>query len=248
MTRLNLKIAQLAAMVGLLIAGLGVSAALAGNGNGPPPAPPGQGECQHGNSGQECKPDPQPNRGQDCDEHGKQGGVNEDHCLGTSPTTTHETTTDHRTRAETTTTHETTTDHTTTSETTTPHETTTDHTTTSETTTPHETTTHETTTDQTTTRATTTTSATTTSPGPGTTTTPGSSGGAPAASVAPVAKPKHAVKARTAGVAVTNAAAQLPFTGFPAWILAIVGSVLLLAGLGIRRFASSRSGSRSQSI
>src|SRR4029434_2744463 len=53
----------------------------------PAGGPPGQGECEHGNSGQECKPDPQPTHGQDCDEHGPfEGGVNEDHCL--PPTTT----------------------------------------------------------------------------------------------------------------------------------------------------------------
>lgn len=38
--------------------------------------------CDHGNSEQTCKPDPQPDNGQDCDEHGQQGGVNEDHCAG----------------------------------------------------------------------------------------------------------------------------------------------------------------------
>jgi hypothetical protein len=43
--------------------------------------PPGQGPCNHGNSGKECKPDPQPEHGQECDEHGpNEGGVNEDHC------------------------------------------------------------------------------------------------------------------------------------------------------------------------
>lgn len=51
-----------------------------------PDSPPGQGECDHGNSQQSCKPDPQPSNGQDCEEHGpKEGGVNEDHCLGGAP-------------------------------------------------------------------------------------------------------------------------------------------------------------------
>ncbi len=53
----------------------------------PEGGPPGQGECEHGNSGQECKPDPQPGHGQDCDEHGNHGGVNEDHCLPENPPT-----------------------------------------------------------------------------------------------------------------------------------------------------------------
>lgn len=55
-----------------------------------PPAggPPGQGECAHGNSGQTCVPDPQPTNGQDCLEHGNNGGVNEDHCFGEETTST----------------------------------------------------------------------------------------------------------------------------------------------------------------
>ena len=56
----------------------------------PPGGPPGQGECEHGNSGETCRPDPQPTHGQDCEEHGpNEGGVNEDHCLPTTdPSTT----------------------------------------------------------------------------------------------------------------------------------------------------------------
>ena len=54
----------------------------------PPAEPPGQGDCSHGNSGQTCVPDPQPTNGQDCEEHGNEGGVNEDHCLSTPPPTT----------------------------------------------------------------------------------------------------------------------------------------------------------------
>src|SRR6476469_5626729 len=55
----------------------------------PPPAPPGQGDCSHGNTGKECKPDPSTN-GKDCEQHGNNGvgGVNEDHCLATTPATT----------------------------------------------------------------------------------------------------------------------------------------------------------------
>jgi hypothetical protein len=76
----------------VLVAALGIlgmaSAGLAAD-------PPGQGPCNHGNSGKECKPDPQPNHGAECDEHGPyEGGVNEDHCLGgTTGTTTTGTTT-----------------------------------------------------------------------------------------------------------------------------------------------------------
>ena len=80
------------ALIAVLALGLFASAALAGNGK--PPAPPGQGECEHGNSGKPCRDDPQPEKGKDCDTHGKQGGVNEDHCKGTTPppTTPEETT------------------------------------------------------------------------------------------------------------------------------------------------------------
>ena len=55
----------------------------------PTDGPPGQGVCEHGNSGQTCVPDPQPDHGQECEEHGpNEGGVNEDHCLTTTATTT----------------------------------------------------------------------------------------------------------------------------------------------------------------
>jgi hypothetical protein len=75
----------------VLVAALGIlgmaSAGLAAD-------PPGQGPCSHGNSGKECKPDPQPDHGAECDEHGPhEGGVNEDHCLvDTTGTTTTATT------------------------------------------------------------------------------------------------------------------------------------------------------------
>jgi hypothetical protein len=72
----------------------------------PPPAPPGQGDCSHGNTGKACKPDPSTN-GKDCEQHGNNsvGGVNEDHCLATTPATTtvDTTTTDHTTTTDATT-------------------------------------------------------------------------------------------------------------------------------------------------
>jgi len=52
-----------------------------------PPAPPGKNPCAHGETGKPCKPDPNQN-GKDCEEHGKSGGVNEDHCANeTQPPT-----------------------------------------------------------------------------------------------------------------------------------------------------------------
>ena len=86
--------------------GLGGAAAFAATAD-KPPSPPGQGDCEHGNAQKPCKDDPQTDRGQDCDQHGKQGGVNEDHCAGDSTTT--ETTTEATTTEETTTTETTTT-------------------------------------------------------------------------------------------------------------------------------------------
>jgi len=84
----NLKrVLTVVAAVGLVTLGLG-AAALA---TPPQGGPPGQGDCSHGNTGKDCRPDPQPGHGQDCDEHGpKNGGVNEDHCLPgeTTPTDT----------------------------------------------------------------------------------------------------------------------------------------------------------------
>lgn len=72
----------------VLIAAAGIFAGFA---VGKPPSPPGQDPCSHGNTGKPCRPDPQPNHGKDCLHHGKKGGVNEDHCKGT--TTTNGTTT-----------------------------------------------------------------------------------------------------------------------------------------------------------
>jgi hypothetical protein len=72
---------------GLLVAGGYSVAALAS----PPPSPPGQDPCAHGNSSQPCRTDPQPSHGKDCDPHGQNGGVNEDHCAGTTGTTTTDT-------------------------------------------------------------------------------------------------------------------------------------------------------------
>ena len=43
----------------------------------------GQGPCHHGNSNKTCKPDPQPSHGKDCQQHGKNGGGNQDHCIKT---------------------------------------------------------------------------------------------------------------------------------------------------------------------
>lgn len=52
----------------------------------PPDGPPGQDECSHGNSDKPCREDPQPDHGKDCEEHGNNGGINEDHCLATATT------------------------------------------------------------------------------------------------------------------------------------------------------------------
>ena len=90
----------LAAFVGVL--GFAVSGVAVAAGNEKPPSPPGQGECEHGNSAKPCKEDPQPDRGKDCEQHGNQGGVNEDHCAGGETTTPTDTTPNETTPNETT--------------------------------------------------------------------------------------------------------------------------------------------------
>jgi hypothetical protein len=101
------KVALIAAM--LMAFGFGGAAAFAATAD-KPPSPPGQPDCEHGNSGAECKEDPQPEHGGDCQEHGKKGGQNEDHCLDetTSTETTPEDTTPQETTPQETTPQETT--------------------------------------------------------------------------------------------------------------------------------------------
>jgi hypothetical protein len=214
----KLAVARIAGMAVLLVAGVGVSAALAdpGNGNGPPastvPGSPGD-DCSHGNSDQDCKPDPSEN-GKDCDDHGNARG-NEDHCAPATTTTT--------TPSTTTTTPSTTT--------TTPGTTTTTPGTT--TTTPGATTTP---------GGTTTTPSTPTGNGP---TSSGATGSTPPPASPPTAKPVHeaagkkATKAHAGRVASkTVQRGELPFTGFPAWALALIGCLMLAAGFGLRRVTS----------
>lgn len=111
----------------LSLAGFAAAGALAND-------PPGRDPCSHGKTNKPCKDDPQPDHGKECKKHGKNGGVNEDHCKGTTTTDTTTTTgtTTQSTTTETTTVGTTTTDRTTTEQTTTV-ETTTGSTTTQET-------------------------------------------------------------------------------------------------------------------
>jgi hypothetical protein len=76
----HMKLAAI--IVGLLCAGLLGGVASYAASAAKPPAPPGQDPCSHGNTGKPCRPDPQSDNGKDCEKHGKQGGVNEDHCKG----------------------------------------------------------------------------------------------------------------------------------------------------------------------
>jgi hypothetical protein len=104
-------------VVGFIAAGVAVAATQT-----PPGTPPGQGDCQHGNSDKACGDDPQPDNGKDCQAHGNNGGVNEDHCAPvetTTETTTQGTTTTQETTTQGTTTQGTTTQGTTTSQVTT---------------------------------------------------------------------------------------------------------------------------------
>jgi hypothetical protein len=80
---------RILAAVGIAMILTGVGAvtipAFAGNGN---PHHEQQDGCDHGNTGKPCKPDPQPSHGKDCETHGNHGGINEDHCSGTTNTHT----------------------------------------------------------------------------------------------------------------------------------------------------------------
>jgi hypothetical protein len=208
---LRLHLAKVMAFAGLLLAGIGASAALAtpgGNGNGPQPTVPGSpgDDCSHGNNGKDCRPDPNEN-GQDCDDHGNARG-NEDHCQASTPTTSTTTTTTQTT-----------------------------------------TTTPSTSTTTTTTPTTSTGSTTTTSSSPGTTTTTPTSGGT-AGTATPPTKPelqkelaKQAKGVRGTRSHVRSNPNELPFTGFPAWLLAAIGATMLAAGFALRRAASYASNS-----
>jgi hypothetical protein len=85
-------VTTVATLAVLLAAGVCVSVAYAGA-TDKPPSPPGQtsnpgspgDDCSHGNSNQPCKPDPQPGHGSECDDHGNASG-NEDHCANTTTT------------------------------------------------------------------------------------------------------------------------------------------------------------------
>jgi hypothetical protein len=66
--------------ISMIALGLVAASWVAGASAQQPPSPPGQGPCSHGNTGKECRADPSEN-GKDCDLHGKNGGVNEDHCV-----------------------------------------------------------------------------------------------------------------------------------------------------------------------
>jgi hypothetical protein len=82
----------LAVVMGVL--GFAVSGVAVAGVTDKPPSPPGQDECEHGNSAKPCKEDPQPDKGKDCEVHGNNGGVNEDHCKGDETTPTETTPTD----------------------------------------------------------------------------------------------------------------------------------------------------------
>jgi hypothetical protein len=122
-----------------------------------------------------------------------------------------------------------------------------DHTTKDTTTSTTATTTNSTTTTPVTTNQTTTNQTTTNQTiAPGTTTSTGHSSGTHSASAPTVTKPqlqrelaKQAAKAGTGRVSAERiTSGQLPFTGFPVWMLALVASAMLVAGFGIRRLAA----------
>jgi hypothetical protein len=85
----TILLALLVGVLGFAVSGVAVAAV-----SQKPPSPPGQGECEHGNALKPCKDDPQPDNGKDCEAHGNNGGVNEDHCKGDETTQTETTPTE----------------------------------------------------------------------------------------------------------------------------------------------------------
>jgi hypothetical protein len=219
MARLRLHAARALALAGLLVAGVGVSAAVAspgqpGGGNtSTVPGSPGD-DCSHGKSDKDCKPDPQPDNGKDCQDHGNARG-NEDHCADASSTTTSTPTSTTTSTSETTST-----------------ETSTTVPTTSTTSNP-----------PTTTGGSSSTTTTATANGP--TSPPTTSTSETAGASAPPTKAglEKELEKQVKGVSTTPSAGptntgELPFTGFPAWLLALLGSAMVAVGLGLRKAAS----------
>jgi hypothetical protein len=204
------------ALAVVLAAGVFTSVALAGK----PPSPPGQtsnpgspgDDCSHGNSDKPCKPDPQPGHGSECDDHGNASG-NEDHCAAT--TTTVPFTTSTNVSSSTSTISSSTTTNITTnggSGTTTP--------------------------------ANPTGSTTTTTPGgvAGTATTDATTTTVPTILLPPktktpaaAANTNHATAGKMTARLVGQPARKLPFTGFPTWLVALAGGLMLATGLALRR-------------
>jgi hypothetical protein len=229
----------LLALCVLFAAGVGTAAA---SGNGKPGSPPGQGECGHGNSGKPCRDDPQPEHGKDCQAHGNQGGVNEDHCGGVTapeppPTTTVNQPPPPTTTVTTTTTAATTTQGTTSAPSNPPPPTTN----TSPPATPEHEPKREEPKEE---RA--------PSSTPPKATTP-KTNDAPTKAKQETAEPKQEVNAAVApgaekneagcappcalAVAPKTAEGRLPFTGLPLWVFVLGGLAALLAGIGVRRLA-----------
>jgi hypothetical protein len=199
------------ALAVVLAAGVFTSVALASK----PPSPPGQtsnpgspgDDCSHGNSDKPCKPDPQPGHGSECDDHGNASG-NEDHCAAT--TTAGPFTTSTNVSSSTSTISSSTTSNITTNGgpgTTTP--------------------------------ATPAGSTTTTISGgvAGTTTTDATTTAAVVEGASTILLPPKTQTPPRSDVQPQSAAAaeRLPFTGFPVWLVALAGGLMLATGIALRR-------------
>ena len=212
MARLRLHGAKVLALAGLMLAGIGASTALANpgdpNGNGPPTTVPGSPGDDCSHGNSDKDCRPDPNANGKDCEDHGQARGNEDHCDAATPTTTTSTSTTSTTS-------------------TTP-------TTLGTTTTPGNTTTPGTTT-------------TASPPATPSSTPPAStpSGSTAGAATPPPTKPElqKELAKQTKGVhgAVTSEKAnpnELPFTGFPAWIIALIGSAMLATGIALRKVTS----------
>jgi hypothetical protein len=208
MARLRLHAAKVLALAGLLVAGVGASGALATAGT---PAAGGPPSTVPGSPGDDCS---HGNSDKDCRPDPSENGQDcDDHGNARGNE-------DHCEQAPTTTTDTTTTNTTTT-----------------------------TTTTGSSTTSTSSSTTTTTSSGGSTTTTssspPATNGVSAGTSTLPtkpelqkeLAKQAKGVRATHASTARSNPR-ELPFTGFPAWAIALIGSAMLLTGVGLRKAAS----------
>jgi hypothetical protein len=207
-----------------------------------PPAPPGNNSvCEHGRSGKPCRPDPEPAHGQDCDLHGAHNQGNDDHCLGTTVSTSTSTAGSTSTSSTSSASTVTSTSSTTTGGTTSPTQ-------------PTSTTTSSASSSSSTEQTPTTSPTSTSTSAPAASTPPPSTPSSPTAT--PETKPpssrglsrraltlalkRQAARPGTGRTSHANRPGQLPNTGLPSWLVTLVGLTATLAGAALRRICTQQ--------